>query len=361
MQLHLVGGFLGSGKTTAIITAARHLMKQGKKVGVVTNDQGKYLVDTNFLASKDIPAVEVTHGCFCCNYEDLEAKLLDLDASEKPDVVFAESVGSCGDLVATVIKPLLELEGSKTPPTSFTVFTDSRLLLAHLQGFELPFSENVIYIFEKQIEEAGLVVLNKADLLQDDEIWDIKLLANAAFPGKTIWLQDSTQTEDVVRWLNLLENGDHRLAVSPIEMDYQRYADGEMQLAWLDEELLIDTGESGVRQVVTEIIGGIAARLTADEIPVGHLKFFIRTPNTGVKVSITTLTDGSWQAGLKSMDGSQCRMLINARAEMAPEELQTLVQGVLDTCTNKTLARFEILRAEAFKPGFPQPTHRFDG
>jgi len=361
MQLHLVGGFLGSGKTTAIITAARYLMQQGKKVGVVTNDQGKYLVDTNFLASSDIPTVEVTHGCFCCNYEDLEAKLLELDASEKPDVVFAESVGSCGDLVATVIKPLLELEGSKTPPTSFTVFTDSRLLLAHLQGFELPFSENVIYIFEKQIEEAGLVVLNKADLLQDDEIWDIKLLANAAFPGKTIWLQDSTQTEDVVRWLTMLENGEHRLAVRPIEMDYQRYGDGEMQLAWLDEELLIDASGSGVRQVITEIIGGITARLTEGEIPVGHLKFFISTPDKGVKVSITTLTDNSWQVGLNLLDGSPCRLLINARAELTPEALQALVQSVLDAVSSKTHARVDVVRAEAFKPGFPQPTHRLAG
>ena len=106
MQLHLVGGFLGSGKTTAIIGAAQLLMAQGKRVGVVTNDQGRYLVDTALFASS-LPTVEVTGGCFCCNYDNLQARLDQLQASAQPDVIFAESVGSCADLVATVVRPLL--------------------------------------------------------------------------------------------------------------------------------------------------------------------------------------------------------------------------------------------------------------
>ena len=92
MKFHLIGGFLGSGKTTAIIGAARHLIAQGKRVGVVTNDQGKYLVDTAFFQAADLPTVEVTGGCFCCNYDDLGARLSQLKDSAQPDVIFAESV-----------------------------------------------------------------------------------------------------------------------------------------------------------------------------------------------------------------------------------------------------------------------------
>jgi len=108
-HLHLIGGFLGSGKTTAIINAAKILMRRGMKVGVVTNDQGKYLVDTAFFKLSDVPAVEVTGGCFCCNYHDLEEQIRTLENQVKPHVIFAESVGSCADLVATVVKPLLQL------------------------------------------------------------------------------------------------------------------------------------------------------------------------------------------------------------------------------------------------------------
>lgn len=65
MDLHIVGGFLGSGKTMAIIGAAKHMMAYGRRVDVVTNDQGRYLVDTAFFRSEAVPTVEVTGGCFC--------------------------------------------------------------------------------------------------------------------------------------------------------------------------------------------------------------------------------------------------------------------------------------------------------
>ena len=65
MDLHLVGGFLGSGKTTAIIGAVRLLLARGKKVGVVTNDQGRFLVDTAFFKATQVPTAEVACGCFC--------------------------------------------------------------------------------------------------------------------------------------------------------------------------------------------------------------------------------------------------------------------------------------------------------
>ncbi len=154
MQLHIVGGFLGSGKTTAILTAARSLMAQGKKVGIITNDQGRFLVDTAFFRLANLPAVEVTGGCFCCHYDDLDARVNELIAAQAPDVIFAESVGSCADLVATVVRPLLELRPEGEPPASFSVFTDSRLLRLYLKGESLPFCEEVLYIFRKQIEEA---------------------------------------------------------------------------------------------------------------------------------------------------------------------------------------------------------------
>ena len=49
MELHVINGFLGSGKTTAIIAAAKILIQQGKIVGVVTNDKGQFQVDNAFF------------------------------------------------------------------------------------------------------------------------------------------------------------------------------------------------------------------------------------------------------------------------------------------------------------------------
>ena len=49
VTVHLVGGFLGSGKTTAIRSACELLRQRGEAASVITNDQGTLLVDTAFL------------------------------------------------------------------------------------------------------------------------------------------------------------------------------------------------------------------------------------------------------------------------------------------------------------------------
>src|SRR6185436_10141252 len=72
MKIHLLSGFLGSGKTTAIQMAAKRLIASGVKTGVITNDQGLKLVDGDLIQSLHIPGRQVVNGCFCCNYEQLE-------------------------------------------------------------------------------------------------------------------------------------------------------------------------------------------------------------------------------------------------------------------------------------------------
>src|SRR6185503_19115810 len=98
VKLCLVGGFLGSGKTTAIAEAAKYLSNAKKKVGVITNDHGTQQVDSLFIKSHNIPSEEVSGGCFCCNYEDLQESIHNLIFGNNPDIIFAESVGSCTDL-----------------------------------------------------------------------------------------------------------------------------------------------------------------------------------------------------------------------------------------------------------------------
>ena len=106
MKLYLIGGFLGSGKTTAITNACKHLLSKKVSTAVVTNDQGFELVDTGYIRSFNIRTEEVPNGCFCCNYDELVKLIAKIDKEEQPQVIFAESVGSCTDLVATIAKPL---------------------------------------------------------------------------------------------------------------------------------------------------------------------------------------------------------------------------------------------------------------
>jgi len=146
MKIHLVGGFLGSGKTTAIANTCKILSNKGITTSVITNDQGQYLVDSRFIQHADIPYAEVTGGCFCCNYNQLDTQISTLKSNHNPSVIFAEFVGSCTDLVATVLKPLIEYRNADNEQVTFSSIVDSQLFLIYLEGKELPFSLETKYI-----------------------------------------------------------------------------------------------------------------------------------------------------------------------------------------------------------------------
>ena len=116
------------------------------RVGVITNDKGHYQVDTAFLGTADIPTAEVPGGCFRCNYGDFLERIAQLQQQARPEVLFAESVGSCVDLVGPVLLPLAALSKNGARVT-YSVFVDIRLLRRHLAGLPLPFSDNITYIF----------------------------------------------------------------------------------------------------------------------------------------------------------------------------------------------------------------------
>src|SRR5262252_9240132 len=83
----MIGGFLGAGKTTAAARIARHFMDQGKRVGIVTNDQAQDLVDTQSLREQGFPVEEVAGACFCFKFDELMDKVDALEQSQRPDVV----------------------------------------------------------------------------------------------------------------------------------------------------------------------------------------------------------------------------------------------------------------------------------
>src|SRR3954463_2207111 len=109
LRFIMVGGFLGAGKTTTLARLGRHYLARGRRVGLVTNDQAQNLVDTSSLRAQGFPVEEVPGACFCCRFDDLTARVAALSKSERPDVILAEPVGSCTDLVATVVQPLKDL------------------------------------------------------------------------------------------------------------------------------------------------------------------------------------------------------------------------------------------------------------
>ena len=120
----MIGGFLGAGKTTSVAALAQHLTDAGRTVGLITNDQGRELVDTAMLRAKGFATEEIPGGCFCCRFNSLVDAANKLTEQSRPDVFIAEPVGSCTDLVATVTYPLRRMYGEKFSIAPLSVLVD---------------------------------------------------------------------------------------------------------------------------------------------------------------------------------------------------------------------------------------------
>src|SRR5436309_2254312 len=179
----MIGGFLGAGKTTTLARLAKHYQSQGRRVGLVTNDQAQNLVDTNSLRAQGLTVEEVPGACFCCRFDDLVDKIGSLQESERPDLILAEPVGSCTDLVATVIQPMKDLYGTRFEVAPYAVLFKPSHGRKILGGDEdAGFSPKAAYIFRKQLEEADAIVLNRVDELALAAVQELSELVARQYP-----------------------------------------------------------------------------------------------------------------------------------------------------------------------------------
>lgn len=352
MKIHLLSGFLGSGKTTAIQMAAQLLIQQGIKTGVVSNDQGSKLVDGRLFNSLDIPNREVMNGCFCCNYHELSKSIASLADTNHTEIIFAESVGSCTDIVATVAKPLLQFwPGAQV---TVSVFADVRLLQMILAGKQLSFDEEVKYIYLKQLEEAGIIVVNKIDLADNETLAAVKQQLELAYAGKIILYQDSHNLASVHQWLKALDACTGTGSLTSLSINYDVYAEGEAKLAWVDQVIEIFSLNYHALQLAENLINDIYQRILAAGYPIGHLKFMV---NDRWKISFTQGRPVNASFHIKPLPSAT--ILMNMRVQAAPEPLTELVAKAIAGVESAPGCRIVVSNQSAFQPGYPKPVYRY--
>ena len=360
-RLIIVGGFLGAGKTTLLLRAAQMLAAQGYRVGLVTNDQGENLVDTALAAQEDIPVAEVAGGCFCCRFPDLIKALRRLQKTVNPDVILAEPVGSCTDLAATTLRPLRSYYPELFELAPLTILLDPGRDIA---AFPAP----VDYLYHQQLAEAERLVLNKADLLAPAErqAWLAEL--KARYP----WAQPlalSAQTgEGVADWLAASLREVSR-DLPALELDYQKYAEAEACLGWLNARGILQTFlPFSAREWLTNLLDALAQSLAERQAPIAHLKAQATTPTAALKASLTQSGGPiSWDDFRILQDFGSLAMterlsfILNARVNLDPAALEALALQTFEKIKPQPGTRYHFSHFECFSPAPPQPTYRREG
>jgi G3E family GTPase len=364
-QLILVGGFLGAGKTTLLAQAAVRLSQRGHRVGLVANDQAAELVDSEVLRIAGACVEEVADGCFCCRFPDMIAALERLAVRNEADILLAEPVGSCTDLAATVIQPLKRLHAEQFQVAPLSVLVDgsqvrvlARLRAAQRNAAPSRFPDNVLYIYEKQLEEADLIVFNKADRLTSGEQAELEGSLRSRFPGKPILAMSALSGEGVDAWLDFV-CGNGPTGRHVVEVDYDTYAEGEAALGWLNASLALHArGTFNWRAFAEDLLEEIRSRLTGAGAEIAHLKLIISHENESVTGSVTGNAGSASVRGGVSPTATEAAMRINARVHISPEELRAIVTDVLQKSAGQQLD-VKIVALRSLRPGRPVPTHRF--
>jgi G3E family GTPase len=359
MQFVMVGGFLGAGKTTTIAALARRYREQGLKVGIVTNDQATDLVDTHALRSQGHLVGEVAGACFCCNFNELLSTVEGLQTEAQPDVVIAEPVGSCTDLVATVVQPLLQLHQGRFDVAPYGVILKPSHGLRILKPNERSgFSPKAAYIFRKQLEEADCILINRIDELSPEQSDELSALIAAEFPG-TPQLRVSAKTEAGFDALAELLNQRGSFGRRILELDYDTYAEGEAELGWLNASLQVSTDKPLVLDdLLLNVIRRLAAALAKREAETAHLKVIALADGA---FGVANLVSSQSQPELSLASNCQVRetnLIVNARVALDPDELAAEVRAAVEAACESFGAQASWNLVQSFRPGRPVPTHR---
>ncbi len=358
-----IGGFLGAGKTTLLAQTARRLTQRGKRVGLVTNDQADDLVDTGLLKRNGLAVQEVAGGCFCCRFDDLVNAAETLLDELKPDVLLGEPVGSCTDISATVLQPCKQLYGDWFRVAPFTVLADPKRLREALDP-DVPASlpPNVTYIFEKQLEEADIIVLNKVDLVSDADLTELQDLVRRHLPDASLMTMFALEGRGVEEWLDRVTHADgagSRIA----EVDYDRYADGEAVLGWLNATVQLDAAEPpDWTAFCRQLLAGLQSRFAAGAAEIAHLKLLLSVRGGALSANVTSTGESPRIQGAISAPATQAALILNARVHQDPESLRRTIEDALSEAADNASPALtaDIAHLQSLSPGRPEPVHRFD-
>lgn len=173
----IIGGYLGSGKTTLV----NHLLRNanGKRLAIMVNEFGDLPIDADLIEAEGDDLISLSGGCVCCSYGSglMEAFVNLANLQPRPDHVVLEASG--------VAIPS-SIAGSLTLLEDFSL--DGIICLVDAGEIQLQAGDKYLHdTIERQLMETDLVILNKADLISNTEL-------NAS----KIWLDDKTNNAPII-------------------------------------------------------------------------------------------------------------------------------------------------------------------
>lgn len=194
----VITGYLGSGKTTLLNEILKNQAAQ--KVAVIVNDMGEVNVDATHIQSQtqtfypDTELIQLENGCICCTLREQFMDQIVALSGKEFDMILVEASG-ISDPVSIADAVIRYEEGEKTPlvylHSIMTVVDADRIhkeFLGQLEEFQDDddLDPDIVNLIVDQMEFCNTIILNKCDLLSNDELQKVKEVVKTLQPDAGI-------------------------------------------------------------------------------------------------------------------------------------------------------------------------------